>query len=607
MSSLTSAPLPVGASAATDERVAGFRSSTVGERAPEVKSPLFPLLTLWLACAFLRFCAAMFVASPTIFGDELIYWSMARSFHHGLHFLAFNGVFDLPTQIYPVLLSPLFAANDSIVTYPLVKLASSLMFCSVVLPAYFLARELLTREESLMVALLSLLIPGGAYSATVMAENIYYPAFVLGVWLAYRALYRGTAGDAVLAGIGFVVGYYAKPHILFMMVAYGMVVLAWFFVASAQGPSLKAGLRQALPGLLRRCIPFAVFACGLGIRLVETGYSHSPTVILFGIYTGILLGKESVPVSAFLVSGAWLLVVMMISTAWLPVPGMIAAVLRWKRLSDAERWFWIFASCTAAVFLVMITRHNVLNDDALRSHERYVFQLSPLFFTGYFAWRRLLPWRWLTPVAAVVVAAVSFLVARSSHLLTWMNFADSPTLSSVFVQQVRHHRHAGAAIFAWLFAGGLLCLAASRAGRKPRRLLIGWGVFLLALNAGWYDLQISFIQREVKHCNDVAMYLKAAVPQTEAVGWLQDSSDVRYGWYSNFWLPQPFYYYSWKEHKYWFERPVTAAPDGGLEFGNPRPQLLLAADSIALPYAVVHDFSGLHLRLYRVPPLAETR
>lgn len=599
---------PAGAIAAGNHRAASPAFS-VGEQVHDAGSGFFPLLTaLWLACTLVRFIAAMFVTSPRIFDDELRYWTLASSFHHGQHFFSYNVYYDIPSQLYSILLSPIFAAGDTNVEYHLAKLLSSLMFCSVVFPAYFLAREFLTRDESLIVAFLSLLIPGGAYSATLMTENLFYPTFILGFWLAYRTLYRGKLKDAVLAGIAFAIAYYVKPHVLFMMMAYGVSLVAWFVSKTMQAPSVKVGVKESSPGLLRRCIPFAVFACGLAIRFLETaGYTHSLIVILFGqSYVGLVqLGRPSVPLGAFLASGAGLLMVMIVSTAWLPVLAMIGTIPLWKRLDEPQRWFWFFSSCTAAVFLVMITRHNVLNDDILRSHERYVFQLSPLFFTWYFVSRKFLSRRWLLPVAVVVVAVISVTVARWTSLLTWDDASDSPTFSGMFSFRLSYH-HGAAVIAVFLLLGGLLCLVVSLA-RKPRRLLMGWAIFLIACNLGWYGLQLTFAQREVKRFNDLAMYLKATVPPADSIGILQDNTDVRDGWYPNFWLSQPFYYYGWKQHDYWFTTPVTAASNGSLNFGNQQPHLLLASDSIALPYEVVHDFPGLHLRLYQVAATSETK
>jgi len=549
----------------------------------------------------------MFVANPSIFGDELIYWSMARNFHHGLPLVAFNVHFDIPTQLYPLLISPLFAAGDSTVVYPLVKLVSCLMFCSVVFPAYFLARELLTYQESLLVALLSLLVPGGVYSATVMAENLYYPFFVLTAWLSYRALYRGRWGDSSLAGLAFAATYYAKPHVLFLMAAYGIALSIWLLIAILRAPSLHAGIRQSLPGLLYRSIPFAVFALSLAIRVWElAGYGHSLADILFGhFYAGGFHVSKHLPFAAFLESGTWLLVVLTISTAWLPVLAMIESAFCWKRFADAHRWFWVFSSCAALIFLVMIARYNVLNDAFLRSHERYIFQLSPLLFTWYFASRRLLSSRWLFPVAGLFVIATSLALARSSSVLTWSSASDAPTFTGVFWARLRHPT-GELMLLALLLCGGLLCLLAA-ASARPRRLFAGWAAFLIVCNIGWYGFQLTTIQHIVKPFSEFAWKLKVATPPSATIGFLQDQADIRAAWYANFWLPQPMYYYGDKEQTYWFVAPITRAPDGALNFGRPRPQLILAADSLVLPYNVIREFPELRLRLYQVPTLTEMK
>jgi hypothetical protein len=573
-------------------------------KAVAVHSALIPLLTVfWLASTLLRFSVAMFMTSPTILTDELTYWSLARNFHHGLHFFAYNLRFDSPAQLYSIFLSPLFGAVDSSVVYVLVKLASSLMFCSVVFPAYFLARELLAESEALMVALLSLLVPGGIYTATVMAENLYYPMFVLSAWLTYRALCRGRLRDGVFAGTAFAVGYFVKPHLLFLIAGYGVAVALWFFSRLVAAPSVKLGVQDELPGLLRRCVPFVVFAFGLPVRFLETaGYTHSLVVVIFGEgYVGtVQLANHRIPWNSFVTSGTWLLMVLLVSTAWLPVLAMIESVLVWKRFNQAQRWFWVLSACTAAVFLVMITRHNVLNDGILRTHERYIFQLAPLFFTWYFVARRQLPVRWLPITGAVVVLVVSVAIARSSHLLTWNLSSDSPTLSGVFWMHLRYP-NSGWIIVAALLGGGLLCLAAPLVTRKPHLFLIAWALFLIGANAGWYGLRLKFVKPEVKRINDVAMYLKTTVPRSDAVGLLEDGADRRVGWYGNFWLSQPFYFYGWKQPGEGFALRVTSASDGTLDFGKERPQFLLASDSIALPYTVVHDFPETHLRLYSVP------
>ncbi len=573
-------------------------------------SALFPLLSaIWLATSLLRFSAAMLMTSPSVLTDELTYWSMARSFHHGLHFLAFNLRADYPSQIYSVLLSPLFSVGDSNVVYALAKLVSSLMFCSVIFPAYFLAREVLDQREAMGVALLSLLIPGGIYTATVMTENLYYPTFVLSAWLAYRALYGGKPRDGVLAGLGFVLAYYVKPHVLFLMAGYGLSVAIWLYSRLTRSYPARSAMKDEFAGLLRRGIPFVVFACGLLIRYFETrSFTHSLAALVFGeSYLGIVgLDKHRIPLSSFLLSGTWLLIAMLISTAVLPLLAVFASAFQWKRLGEPQRWFWVLTVCTAGLFLFMITRHNVLNDGILRTHERYVFQLSPLFFTWYFASRKQLSLPWLLPVASIILIVTSVAITHSSNVLTWNNSSDSPTLSGMFWMHIRYPG-TPAIIVGLLIGGGLLCLSAPLLSRRP--LVIGtiWAIFLVGCNAGWYGLRLKFVQPEVKRFNDLAMYLKAVVPRNDAIGLLEDDTDPRIGWYGNFWLSQPFYFYFWRQHADWFAVPVTRTSDGSLNFDREHPRFLLASDSIALPYSMVHDFPAVKLRMYLVPLVPETK
>ena len=568
-------------------------------------SASFPVLSaVWLAAALLRFGAAMLMTSPSVLTDELTYWSMARSFHHGMHFLAFNVRADYPSQLYSVLLSPLFSVGDVNVVYALAKLVSSLMFCSVIFPAYFLAREILDQREALGVALLSLLIPGGIYTATVMTENLYYPAFVLSAWLAYRALYRGKLRDGILAGLGFVLAYYVKPHVLFLMAGYGLAVAIWFCSRLTRSYPAKPLVKDEFAGLLRRGVPFVVFAFGLLIRYFETrSFTDSLAALVFGeSYLGILgLDKHRIPLSSFLISGTWLLTVMWISTALLPVLAVFASAFQWKRLGEQQRWFWVLTACTAGLFLFMITRHNVLNDGILRTHERYVFQLSPLFFTWYFASRKQLPLRWLLPVASIILIATSVAITHSSNVLSWNNSSDSPTLSGLFWMHIRYPGRP-VILVVLLIGGGLLCLSAPLLSRKPLAIVTIWAIFLIGCNAGWYGLRLKLVQPEVRRFNDLAAYVGAVVPRNDAIGVLEDNIDARVGWYGNFWLSQPFYFYFWQQHADWFAVAVTRTSDGSLNFGQNRPQFLLASDSIALPYVVVHDFPAVKVRMYLVPP-----
>jgi hypothetical protein len=608
-------------SSATDVPATGFTHQTQsGSRddTPELAtcgSALFAVLTvLWLGSAIVRFAAALLVTSPSIFTDELTYWSLARSFHHGAHFFAYNNPYDIPAQLYSILLSPLFGTGSSTIVYIFAKLLSSLMLCAVVFPAYFLAREIVNHREALAVAILSLLVPGGIYTATVMAENLFYPVLVLCAWLAFRTLLRGKVRDALWSGVAFSVGYYVKPHILFLMAGYAVCIGIWFISQLLPWDPAKRTLPTASAGAARRCIPFVVFACGLTVRAWETaGRAHSIVGMITGeAYAGVIkTGNYRLPWDLFAHSAAWLILVLAISTALLPLVAVMIGAFQLPKFDQTQRWFWIFLLCVCGTFLFMITRHNVLNDGLLRTHERYVFELSPLLFAWYFASRDKLPRRLLLPItAALVVGVASVLAYVSPHLLTWSVQCDSPTLSGLFWMLLRSPwHHARAFILTTLLVGGSICLLGSLFRRRLPILVLCWAAVLIACNLGWYTLRLKLVTPEVKRFNEIAMFVQAEVSRYDAVGFLEDNADPRVGWYGAFWWPGPYrYYYRERQpNTDWFAVPVKSRPDGSLEFGTENPRVLLASDSIELPYPVVHYFADAHMRMYRLGDPTETK
>jgi hypothetical protein len=571
-------------------------------------SDLTLLTTLWLAASVCRFVAAMLISSPVIFGDELTYWSLARSFHVSGQFLLHNTHSDFPAVLYSILLSPLFGMGDSRTAFALTKLVSSLEWNATVFPAYYLAREIVPRRAALAVAVLSILVPSGIYTATVMSENLFYPIFVLSAWLAFRTLVYGTTGDAISAGVALTLGYFTKPHIFFLVAGYVFCVFLWSLNSFRTRRSVGRGVREELARLFRRCIPLLLLACALLVRVIQAGgQGRSFYVMILGqAYAGIVEGRGTpiLKVGFFAKSAMWLLFTFALSTALLPVVAVFAAAFRLPRFTEKQRWFWLFFVCVASISFFLVTRHNLLNDDLLRTHERYVFELSPLLFSWYFAsWTRL-PRRgllWATLIVAVVMACA--IAYASPHLLTWCNYADSSTLTGLLWTYVLNPNSRGRwLIFAIVLCSGLMSLLGSLSQRRVKLLVLCWGTMLLAFNVGWYGFQLRFVMPDVKRFTDSAMFVKAEISPNDVVGFIEDGADVRVGWYANFWLSQPFYFYRWHQKgEDWISVQLRNGPNGLPDFGEPRPSVLLASDSVALPYPVIHRIDNAHILMYRLP------
>jgi uncharacterized membrane protein len=146
-----------------------------------------------------RFGFARHMVGPWIMIDEIVYSELAKSFAANATF-AVRGV---PTSgygvVYPVLISPAYALFHSIPTvYSAIKLINSLLMSLAAVPAYLLARRVLSLRGSLIVAVLAVSVPSTFYAGTVMTENAFYPIFLL-VALALVAVLQRPRAVTVVA------------------------------------------------------------------------------------------------------------------------------------------------------------------------------------------------------------------------------------------------------------------------------------------------------------------------------------------------------------------------------------------------------------------------
>jgi len=151
---------------------------------------------LWLGLSVLRWLAALPVAQPRIFRDELLHWQLARSFVTHRPFLVSGQVVDYPAVLYPAILSFGLHGTDLHRAFHLAQGLNALMVSAVVFFAYALARELVEHRSAMAVALLAGLAPAGGYSIFIMEESAYYPVFVASGWLCWRVLVYGRWRDA---------------------------------------------------------------------------------------------------------------------------------------------------------------------------------------------------------------------------------------------------------------------------------------------------------------------------------------------------------------------------------------------------------------------------
>ena len=149
-----------------------------------------------MTSVLIRFAVALQVRAPVFYPDEYLTIDLARSIAAG-HAGSTRGTVLSNTYtsfFVPLVQSPLWLIDNIDLSIRLSQGLGVIAFATAAFPAYFLGRRLgISERGSLVVAVLALLAPVGAFTATLMAEPYAYPLFLVTVLLGTEAIAGGKA------------------------------------------------------------------------------------------------------------------------------------------------------------------------------------------------------------------------------------------------------------------------------------------------------------------------------------------------------------------------------------------------------------------------------
>jgi Dolichyl-phosphate-mannose-protein mannosyltransferase len=364
----------------------------------------------WIAAivavsALYRVINARHIQAPTVLADELIYSKDARSFAATGHFLlhgAGTSVYGPLSRLYPVLISPAFAVTHSLPSaYELAKAINGLVMSLAAIPAYLIARRVLSPTMSLVAAALSVALPALAYTALLMTESAAYPAFLVCV-LAMMSALDNPVWQRQLA-------VFPAVGLLFATRAQGVILLpayltAMFVLGGLEGrPSgMRARLGYAIVRF--RCTLAVITGGAAALLLGELAQSRAPLEFL-GSYQGLGRHIDATAVPKWFV---YHLADLDLYAGVVPCAafGVLAVLALRGRLSRPLRAFTIL-SLSVLLWMTLLTAAFSTSVFGGRNlHDRYLFYVVPLVVIGFLAFievegRR---YRWLTLVAAAVAA-----------------------------------------------------------------------------------------------------------------------------------------------------------------------------------------------------------
>jgi hypothetical protein len=351
------------------------------------------LTLIVLTSAVVRLLVGLGMPSTWVLPDELVYSDLARSIAEGGR----PAVRDVSVfgwgEVYPAVISPVWAlVEDRYVAYHVTLALNAVLMSLAAIPAYFLARLVVSRASSLLVATMTVVAPSLSYTDAVLTENAFYPLFLTAVLAIAHAVRRPSPATqaAALVAVGLVI--FTRVQGVAMLAAYAGAALLY---------CLTQPRRDRLP-YARRFLPTLIVAIPVALAPVVASVARGEGV--FG-----WLGQRSGTFDEFHLHEVpyWFLLLavgLVLYVAVAPAVATTIMVVAGLR-GGADDGLRLYAAVVLPTIVAMLLSVAFVSasfdvDGIGNLNERYVFHVVPLLFVGLALWierglPRPRPWSWL--------------------------------------------------------------------------------------------------------------------------------------------------------------------------------------------------------------------
>jgi hypothetical protein len=376
-----------------------------------------PLPAAWAACTSLVLVAAgiagyygLRATSWSVMTDELQVVRLAESIAerllpvpviHGVYYGALS-------QLYPLLLAPLFGLLSPPAAQTAAHALNAVLLPSAAWPAYLLARSVTeSRSASLAAAALTAFTPWLVLTATLLTENVAYPAFVWAMYLCHRALAKPSVGGDALALAGLALAFFARTQLVVLAVVLPLALL------------VHAGPKRAVKGHPQLVCAYSAaltiaallfFAGSLGSVVGNYAVSFDGDVLPRGLWEATASHLVHVVVGAGVVPFVF-------ATAY------VLLTLPRRDRGPAHAFAALFAVCVPLLSLEVASFDLRFTAHAF-GQDRYLFYVTPLFAVGMAA----------AMVSRAAMRRFALLVLAAFALVTWLvlEFGDYRDRTVIF-------------------------------------------------------------------------------------------------------------------------------------------------------------------------------
>ena len=234
-----------------DGEKGGKNRMVIKERnAIEKRKEIHIVLLLFIIDILFHFILGNFVKSMKTYPDELLYLSLAECFHDGVP-LSVHGIPASFHKIgYSLFLIPVFSIESGLVRVGIINLINSLLISSSIIPTWLIGKELnLSGKRKVILCFFVMIWPETVVSAAVVSEVLYWPCFLLFVYLAIRFWRKQTFALSALMGIVGYLGYLTKEIFLALIAAFFMTEVVHdlhIIIRSKKKTEIRTGLKRLI-------------------------------------------------------------------------------------------------------------------------------------------------------------------------------------------------------------------------------------------------------------------------------------------------------------------------------------------------------------------------
>ena len=331
-------------------------------------------ICFFLIGVLLRYMVGCYLKNPTVYWDELKYYDIARSIHHGFGLTVCNTPTNFQKILYALVLSPLFAVRNVEVRIRLIALLNSLLMNSCIFPLWRICSKLgVEKRRQTVLAAFLILWPDMVMTETFMSENLYWPLFFWYITLHFCREEQSCRLRGLVEGVLIYGGYLCKEVFASVLAADAICLLLEGKLCLRE----KEERRHEWCRLLLAAVVFA-FLFILGKLLIFRGLGWG-----YSQYDPAALLQRNSPL--YLVYAVlYLFVSTLLAVQLLP---LAIPLLRFRRMKPEQQRFFLFIGVFILFVIFGIAYAVSIREDLgsmmPRIHLRYyapaVFLLLPVF------------------------------------------------------------------------------------------------------------------------------------------------------------------------------------------------------------------------------------